>query len=135
MASVIVRSPPSTAAIEWVEPRFPRIGLYLVSGCHPRGRESAWLLVSAEGSAVSSLGQAQLFPFDLAGCRAALRAARGLVRGPLVGHRAFTARVVVTGDPRQPEDVIEAWRLEGPKPVNLGRYPFEVSASRPASSA
>jgi len=60
----------------------------------------------------------------MAGDRAAEKASAALVQGVLEGHTAFTARVLVTGEPGHPEEVLEAWRLEGDRPVNLHRYSF-----------
>lgn len=74
---------------------------------------------------MSAVERAQFFGFNKVGYRAALKAGRALVQGLLEGQTYFTARVLVTGDPGQPEEVVEAWRLEGNRPVNLGRYSFE----------
>jgi hypothetical protein len=60
-----------------------------------------------------------LFDFNMAGDRAAWKAAEALVQGPLEGHTPFLARVVVTGEPDHPEEVLEAWRLESDRPVDL----------------
>jgi hypothetical protein len=39
--------------------------------------------------------------------------------------RFFTARVVLSGRPSAPDDVVEAWQLEGrSEPQDIGPYPF-----------
>jgi hypothetical protein len=84
-----------------------------------------WLFAAPDGSAVSAVERARFFGFNKVGVRAALQAGDALLQGLLAGQTAFTARVLVTGEPGQPEEVVEAWRLEGDRPVNLGRYSFE----------
>ena len=87
--------------------------------------DRALYLAASDGSAVSAVERAQFFGFNKEGARAAKKAARALVQGLLEGQRDFTARVLVTGEPDHPEEVVEAWRLEGDRPVNIGRYSFE----------
>ena len=116
---------PTTRVQSQMEIRWPRIQLYLVGGCHPRGNVETWLLAASDGSAVSGVERAQFFGFNKEGARAAKKAARALVQGLLEGQRDFTARVLVTGEPEHPEEVVEAWRLEGDRPVDIRRYSFE----------
>ena len=108
-----------------MEIRWPRIQLYLVGGCHPRGNVETWLLAASDGSAVSGVERAQFFGFNKEGLRAAKKAARALVQSLLEGQTYFTARVLVTEEPGDPEEVVEAWRLEGDRPVNIRNYSFE----------
>jgi len=125
MPGVDAPSRPRTHGQSETDSRWPRIQLYLVGGCHPPGNASQWLLAASDGSAVSEVERAQLFGFNTVGDRAALKAAEALVQGLLEGHTAFTARVLVTGEPGRPEEVLEAWRLEGDRPVDIRRYSFE----------
>jgi hypothetical protein len=74
---------------------------------------------------VSELERAQLFGFNMVGQSAAWKAAQALAQGLLEGHNPFTARVLVTGEPGHSEEVLEAWRLEGDRPVLIDRYSFE----------
>ena len=105
--------------------RMPRIQLYLVGACDSPADREAWLFAAADGRAVSNVLEANLFAFSMAGYQAAWAAASALIQGPLSGCRAITARVVVTGDKWNPDETIEAWRLEGDRPVRLVRYSFE----------
>ena len=125
MERVKTPSRPRTGGQSQMEIQWPRIRLYLVGGCHPRGKVETWLLAAPDGSAVSAVERAQFFGFNKVGLGAARKAGRALVQGLLEGHRSFIARVLVTGEPGQPEEVLEAWRLEGDRPVHVGPYSFE----------
>jgi hypothetical protein len=103
----------------------PKIEVALVGGFFPRGFKTRWLLVDRSGRPTQSLIGSQLFGFNMAGKTAAFEAAVALGKEHAPKAIAFVARVVVTGDWSAPQEVIEAWRLEGSEPVDLGRYPFE----------
>ena len=118
-----------TDALVGVDSRFSPLQarLFLVGGCCPRRDVAKWLLVARNGTSTLRLSGARLHPFSMVGYRAALLAARALkARIGARGCLAFTARVLVSGKPDAPDEVIEAWRLEGNRrPVGIKRYPFQ----------
>jgi hypothetical protein len=90
-----------------------------VGGLCPLGRVARWTFVARGGGWTGSLAKARLFPFTPMGDRAAGEAAKRLRDRNCPGAVAFTLRVVVTGEWGHPEEVVEAWRLEGePAPRN-----------------
>jgi hypothetical protein len=97
----------------------------LVAGYHPPGYVSSWLLLDRNDEPTRSLLCVKLFAFNMAGYNAAREACIRLRETHAPDAVNFTARVVVYGDWAAPQDVVEAWRLEGPEPRNIGRYPFE----------
>ncbi len=96
-----------------------------VGGLCALGRVARWTFVARGGGGTGSLARARLFPFSPAGDQAAGNAAKRLCDRSCPGAVAFTLRVVVTGGWDRPEEVVEAWRLEGePAPRNKrGRSP------------
>jgi hypothetical protein len=69
--------------------------------------------------------QARLYPFTKRGAVVSWRHAEALRKqiSPEPA-RSFLMRVVVTGSLEKPDEVIEAWRLEGANPVRV-RYYFD----------
>ena len=108
----------------------PRVRPAIVGGCDPvggippgglcpLGQASRWTFVGRDGGGTGLLGQARLFPFSAIGDRAAGAAAKRLLTKECPEARAFVLRVVVTGDWDRPQEIVEAWRLEGePAPRN-----------------
>ena len=91
-----------------------------VGGVCPLSQVARWTFVARGGGATGLLSQARLFPFDRAGDAEAVAAAGQLLQKLCPEAFAFTLRVVVTGDWDRPEEIIEAWRLEGePAPRNM----------------
>ena len=88
-------------------------------GLCPLGRVARWTFVARGGGGTGLLSLARLFPFSRMGDQAATNAAKWLRDKNCPGAVAFTLRVVVTGGWDRPEEVVEAWRLEGePAPRN-----------------
>ena len=83
MERVKTPSRPRTGCQSQMEIQWPRIRLYLVGGCHPRGKVETWLLAAPDGSAVSAVERAQFFGFNKVGLGAARKAGRALVQGLL----------------------------------------------------
>ncbi len=123
--SSTVRDRQPGAAAEQSGFRIRPVRLFLVGGCHAPEDRAGWILVGRDGRATSSLSGARFYPFSMEGYRAAQAAANALQRREYPEHMAFTARVVVTGDPDSPEEVVEAWRLERAQPAHIGKYSFE----------
>lgn len=96
----------------------------LVGGFYPPDEPPFWTYVARDGRGTLRLRQARLYGFTKHGCRAALGAAVQLKRRVCPNGKLFVARVVVTGSWDDPEELIEAWRLEGPEPVRV-RYYFD----------
>jgi hypothetical protein len=97
----------------------------LIGGYHPDGQKTNWTVVGRHGDPVLLLTHARLFPCSPAGYKAARKAAKKLRDEHCPGAVDFTARVVVSDEWDDPEDVVEAWRFEGSEPRNVGRYPFQ----------
>ncbi len=97
----------------------------LVAGYHPPGYVSSWLLLDRSGEPTRSLLSVRLFAFNMAGYIAAREASTRFHETHAPNAVNFTARVAVYGDWTEPQDIIEAWRLEAPEPRDIGRYPFE----------
>jgi hypothetical protein len=102
-----------------------RIEMALIAGCCPRTDRSRWLLLDRNGEPTRSLFHVKYFAFSMSGYRAARKASRIFRETHAPDAINFTARVVVYGDWAAPQDVVEAWRLEGTEPRDIGRYPFE----------
>lgn len=109
------------------EERFspPRIRLFLLGGCHELGEVAKWTLVAPDGGGTPVLRFARFYPFSMEGYKAAQAAANKLKTESMPTAVAFTARVLVMGSPAAPDEVVEAWRLEGTQPVDIKRYPFQ----------
>jgi hypothetical protein len=106
-------------------PFTPRIRMFLVAGFYEPPDVTAWTLVGPDGDAVYRLEDARLFSFDREGSAAA-RAAASRLRDELCPDGiAFPARVIVTERESGPPEIIAAWRLESPVPVNVGPYWFD----------
>ncbi len=105
--------------------RVPRVNVRLVGGYKPKDELLLWTLVGREEPGTIVLRRAALFAFSPSGLKAA-RAASSRLRDVFSpASRPFVARVVVWGDENHPQEVVEAWRLEGTKPVQIRRYAFE----------
>ncbi len=103
---------------------WPPVRLMLASGYHTRGDLLSWMYVGKEIRTTWRVERALLHPFTEAGAFVALTCARGLRDEMSPNSNVFLMRVVVTGDPAMPDEVVEAWRLESPKPVPL-KFPFD----------
>jgi hypothetical protein len=97
----------------------------LIAGYHPPGYIASWLLLDRNGEPTRSLLRVRLFGFNMAGYIAAREASTRFRKTHAPDAVNFTARVVVYGDWAAPQDVVEAWRLEGPEPRDIRHYPFE----------
>ena len=93
-----------------------------LGGYCPLSQVAAWVFVARGGRPTGLLADARLFPYSRIGSEAAFAAARRLLAKHCPEAYAFTLRVVVTGDQVRPEEITEAWRLEGePSPHSLER--------------
>ena len=105
--------------------RIRPLRLFLVGGCHAPDDRARWILVGRDGQATSSLTGARFYPSSMEGYRAAQAAANALQEREYPEHTAFTARVIVTGDPDFPEKVAVAWSLERARQTHIGKCSFE----------
>jgi hypothetical protein len=100
--------------------------VFLVGGCHPVGQPARWKLASNTFGVTTSLRQATLFPFNAEWCDVAFGAARAVKDMlPKGAWTAFTARVLVAGDPESPTAVIPCWKVEGRPEPQAVSYPFD----------
>jgi hypothetical protein len=113
----------------WRQQRHPRIRIALVSGLCTTRDSTKWWHWTFVGKGLPRtltpfVSQARLFSFTRRGQRAGLIAAYALKKQERSAAKVFCARVVVTGDWFEPLEVVEAWRLENPRPVPV-KYVFE----------
>src|SRR5688572_1273018 len=97
--------------------RFPPVRILLASGYYFPDDLLSWMYAGKSVRTTWRVDHARLHPFTKSGYRAALLAAAHLRKEMCPPAKLFVVRVVVTGDPDAPLEIIPAWRLEGPKPV------------------
>ena len=85
--------------------------VWLVVGIHPAVKPWLWVMVGREGGITYDLTKARLFPFSDAGRAAALEAAGQVFHYVHDDWRGFTAKVVVTGPPEDPVEVVATLSL------------------------
>jgi hypothetical protein len=92
----------------------PKISVALASGYHTPGDLRSFMFVGKTVRQTWRVANARLHPCDSRG--EALRLAREIWVTASPAARTFVMRVVVTGDWEKPDQVVEAWRLDGPEP-------------------
>ncbi len=117
------RTPELGSAYEeqWVP---PRMSMALVAG-YCDETDLNWTLLGRHGGPVRLLTHARLFQCSPTGYRLATAACMAFCDTHCPDALDMLARVIVTGDWDEPTEVVEAWRLEGSKPVHVEHYPFE----------
>jgi hypothetical protein len=118
-------APPRLQTDTRPQPFTPRIRMFLVAGFYEPPDVLAWTLVGHDGEAAYRLEDAKLYSFDREGSAAARLAALQLRDTLCPDGIAFPARVIVTDRDGGPPEIIAAWRLENPQPVNVGPYWFD----------
>ena len=117
--------PPRVVPVDRSEPVHPHVQVWLVGGYFVEPDRMAWTLVAREGATTHRLADACLYPFDADGSAAALVAARFLRDALCPRGTTFRARVVLTERPGEAPEIVAAWTLEGPEPVDVSPYWFE----------
>lgn len=100
--------------------------LMLVAGFHQRDQPREWILITRDGELTSDVLYARLLDFTAKGSALALVCAKKWtdVLGRDCALSPFVARVLVVGNPDDPEEVIEGWRFEGDAPTDQ-KYRFD----------
>lgn len=89
----------------------PQMRVWLVVGVHPTVKPHCWVMVAREGGITFDLMKARLFAFSSEGRASALEAAGQVFHYVHRDWRGFTAKVLVTGPPEDPIEVVTTLSL------------------------